>query len=244
MFIEDFVTYSYQQGKRTLESRDIESIKAQGQFLTPPNVARYMASQLGEIPNGAALLEPACGSGILICAVIERLIIERKITELNVTAYEIDSELAKISRQVLSLACEKAKEYGLQVNWQVFEKDFVLDTLPEKQPALFEVPGLARQSFDFIISNPPYFKLNSEDKRAKALAGKLNGQTNIYTVFMALGTQLLVPSGKSCFIVPRSFCSGAYFSEFRRDLLNQVTPQAIHLFKARDRVFHEDDVTL
>ncbi len=242
MFIEDFVTYSYQQGKRTLESRDIESIKAQGQFLTPPNVARYMASQLGEIPNGAALLEPACGSGILICAVIERLIIERKITELNVTAYEIDSELAKISRQVLSLACEKAKEYGLQVNWQVFEKDFVLDTLPEKQPALFEVPGLARQSFDFIISNPPYFKLNSEDKRAKALAGKLNGQTNIYTVFMALGTQLLVPSGKSCFIVPRSFCSGAYFSEFRRDLLNQVTPQAIHLFKARDRVFHEDDV--
>jgi adenine-specific DNA-methyltransferase len=240
--MDDFVTHSYERGKRALESRDAETIKAHGQFLTPPNVAHYMANQLGGLKNGANLLEPACGSGVLICAVIERLINERKTAEINVTAYEVDPELAEISRQVLALVSQKAEKSGLQVHWQVLEKDFVLDNIPEKQPALFELHGATHKSFDFIISNPPYFKLNAEDKRAKALFGKLNGQTNIYTVFMALGTQLLVPGGKSCFIVPRSFCSGAYFAEFRRDLLNQITPQAIHLFKARDKVFQEDDV--
>lgn len=242
MDISDFVSYSYQQGQKVLKGRDIETIKAQGQFLTPPSIARYMAKQLGEILNGATLLEPACGSGILICAIIERLIQEHKTTEINITTYETDPELAETSRQLFALVSQTAKDNGLQVNWQVLEKDFILDAIPEQQPALFETPSLAQKAFDFIISNPPYFKLSAEDKRAKALVGKLNGQTNIYTVFMALCVQLLTPGGKSCFIVPRSFCSGAYFAEFRRDLLNQITPQAIHLFQARDRIFQEDDV--
>lgn len=201
-----------------------------------------MAKQLGEIPNGTILLEPACGSGVLICAIIERLIQEHKTAEINITAYETDPELVETSRQLFALVSQTAKENGLQVNWQVLEKDFILEAIPEQQPTLFEAPSLKQKTFDFIISNPPYFKLSAEDKRAKALAGKLNGQTNIYTVFMALCVQLLAPGGKSCFIVPRSFCSGAYFAEFRHDLLNQIIPQAIHLFQARDRVFQKEDV--
>lgn len=240
--MSDIVSYCYEQGKKILNRRDIETIKAQGQFLTPPAIARYMAEQLGEIPNGATLLEPACGSGVLVCAIIERLLQERKTTEINVTAYETDPELAETSRQLFALASQTAKENGLQVNWQLQEKDFVLDVILDKQPTLFETPGFRQKTFDFIVSNPPYFKLNAKDKHAKALAGKISGQTNIYTVFMALCVQLLVAGGKSCFIVPRSFCSGAYFAEFRRDLLNKIIPQAIHLFQARDQVFQEDDV--
>jgi adenine-specific DNA-methyltransferase len=76
MAISDLVSYSYEQGQKVLKSRDNETIKAQGQYLTPPGIARYMANQLGEIPNDATLLEAACGSGILVCAIIERLIKE------------------------------------------------------------------------------------------------------------------------------------------------------------------------
>ena len=242
MATRDLVSYSYEQGQKILKSRDTKTIKAQGQFLTPPSIARYMSQQLGEISNGANLLEPACGSGVLICAIIERLIQDHKTNEISITAYEIDPELAEISRQILTLASQTAKENGLQISWQVLQKDFVLDSTPEKQPTLFESSSREPKRFDFVISNPPYFKVNAEDKRAKSLAGKLNGQTNIYTIFMALCVQLLAPKGKSCFIVPRSFCSGAYFAEFRHDLLDQVIPQAVHLFQARNRVFQEDDV--
>ena len=81
-----------------------------------------------------------------------------------------------------------------------------------------------------------------EDKRVKAVYGKLNGHTNIYTLFMALSAKLLLPQGKACFIVPRSFCSGVYFSEFRRDLLRDVMPHSLHVFQSRNNVFKGDAV--
>jgi adenine-specific DNA-methyltransferase len=242
MINTDLVVYAYDLGKRALERRKADALKEYGQFLTPPSVARYMAKQLGKIHGGAALLEPAVGSAVLVCAVIERLIAENQPLEISIDAYEIDAELCAVASQVLTHASQKAEQNGVLVNWRMYQEDFVLSCLPESQPTLFSDHDDRRKSFDFIISNPPYFKLNAEDKRVKAVAGKINGHTNIYTLFMALATKLLTVQGKSCFIVPRSFCSGVYFSEFRRDLLKDITPLAIHLFQSRDNVFKNDEV--
>ncbi len=201
-----------------------------------------MAKKLGEIENGACLLEPAAGSGILVCAIIERLISENHPKELWIDAYEIDSELCKVSRQMLTLASQRAEEKGIIVHWQVYQEDFILACLPDRQPRLFESTGERRKAFDYVISNPPYFKLNAEDKRVKAASGKLNGHTNIYTLFMALSAKLLKARGRGCLIVPRSFCSGVYFSDFRRDLLRETIPLSVHLFQSRDDVFKSGEV--
>lgn len=238
----DLVTYAYQQGKHVLEKREANILKEHGQFLTPPAVARYMAKQLGQIQDGATLLEPAIGSAVLVCAVIEQLIIEKRSLEISIIAYETDKELCDVSRSVLKILSEEAEKNGIKIHWQVFQEDFVIACLPDEQPSLFNLNEPKQKTFSQIISNPPYFKLNSEDKRVKAVYGKLNGHTNIYTLFMALSAKLLAPQGKACFIVPRSFCSGIYFSEFRRDLLKAVTPLSIHLFLSRDNVFKSDDV--
>lgn len=242
MEVADLVAYSYEQGKRVLEKREANTLKEHGQFLTPTVVARYMAKQLGEIGNGAVLLEPACGSGVLVCALIERLIAEKNPLEISVTAYETDKELAELSRKIFELANQKAKKHNIKFHWQVSQDDFILACLPNEQPSLFGSEESRRKSFDFVISNPPYFKLNTEDTRVKVVSGKLNGHTNIYTLFMALSAKLLTPQGKACFIVPRSFCSGVYFSEFRRDLLKDVIPLSVHLFQSRDDVFKNDEV--
>lgn len=242
MEVLDLVSYSYEQGKRVLEKRESETLKEHGQFLTPPNTARYMAKRLGKIQSGATIIEPSIGSGVLACAVIEKLITEHQSTELWLDAYEIDKELCDIARDVLTLASKKAEQSGIKIHWQIFQEDFILACLPEHQPSLFGSEQSRRKLYDFVISNPPYFKLNAEDKRVKAIAGKINGHTNIYTIFMALSTKLLTPEGKACFIVPRSFCSGIYFSEFRRDLLRDVTPLAIHVFQSRNDVFRGDKV--
>lgn len=238
----DLVNFSYEQGKKALESRSSESLKKHGQYLTPPKVARHMAKQLGQIKNGDNILEPAIGSGVLACAIIDRLIKEKKSNEIWLTAYETDQELCEISRKVLEIACQEAEKEEIKVHWQVFQEDFILARLPEKQPSLFGLINTTQKEFNFVISNPPYFKLNTEDQRVKASLGNLNGHTNIYTLFMGLSTKLLGPKGKASFIVPRSFCSGVYFSEFRRDFLNNVTPLAIHLFQSRNNVFKGDEV--
>lgn len=243
MEILDLVTHSYEQGKRILEQRETNTLKEHGQFLTPPSVARYMAKQLRQIQSGASLLEPAIGSGVLVCALIERLIAEKRPLEISITAYEIDKELCNISREVLKVASKEAERDGIKISWYVHQEDFILACLPEdEQPSLFSSQESKQKVFTHIVSNPPYFKLNVEDKRVKAVYGKLNGQTNIYTLFMALSAKLLSPQGKACFIVPRSFCSGVYFSGFRRDLLKDVTPLSVHLFQSRDYVFKSDEV--
>ena len=179
MEVSDLVAYSFEQGKRVLEKRDLESLKMHGQFLTPPTVARYMARQLGQIKNGDSLLEPAVGSGVLACAVIERLIAERQPIEVSVTAYETDETLCALSRNVLELASREAEKHNVRIHWQVLQEDFILACLPDEQPSLFGSKETQRKAFTCIISNPPYFKLNKEDRRAKAVYGKLNGHTNI-----------------------------------------------------------------
>lgn len=242
MEISDLVVYAYEQGKRVLEKREINTIKEHGQFLTPPSVARYMAKQLGQIQNDATLLEPAIGSGVLACAVIERLIAEKRPIEVSIIAYETDKQLSDVTLEVLGRASREADKSGVKINWQVFQEDFVLACLPDEQPSLFGSNKSKQEIFSHVISNPPYFKLNAEDKRVKAAYGKLNGHTNIYTLFMALSAKLLLPQGKACFIIPRSFCSGVYFSEFRRDLLKVVTPLSVHLFQSRNDVFKGDEI--
>lgn len=240
MEVVDLVTHSYELGKRILEKREANKLKEHGQFLTPPSVARYMARQLGQIQDGAFLLEPALGSGVLVCAVIEQLIAEKRPLRMSITAYETDRELCDVSREILKAASRKAEKSGVKIDWQVYQEDFVLTCLPvDEQPSLFSQVESKRKTFTHIVSNPPYFKLNVEDKRVKAVYGKLNGHTNIYTLFMALSAKLLSPQGRACFIVPRSFCSGVYFSEFRRDLLKDVTPTSLHVFQSRNDVFGE-----
>jgi adenine-specific DNA-methyltransferase len=241
MVIPDFVAYSYEQGKLILEKRRPSFLKEIGQFLTPPGVARFMARQLGEFKDSDKLLDPAIGSGVLICAVIERLIKENNPIEIFVTAYELDDELAKLSRKVLELASQEAQKFNITIHYEVINDDFIFSCLPDEQPSLF---GNSRRSttFTHIISNPPYFKVNADEKHVRAVTGKLNGHTNIYTMFMALSYKLLVSHGKACFIVPRSFCSGTYFDSFRRELLNEVIPTSIHLFHARDEIFDEHKV--
>lgn len=238
----DLVSLSYERGKRILEKRNFDTLKEHGQFFTPPPVARYMAKQLGQFQNGAFLLEPAIGSGVLVCAVIERLIAEKHPLEISITAYETDKELCDLSREILRFASKEANKIGININWQVIQEDFVLACIPDNQPSLFDTSKSNKEAFTHIISNPPYFKLNAEDKRVKAVYGKLNGHTNIYTLFMALSAKLLLPEGKACFIVPRSFCSGVYFSEFRRDLLKDVTPFSLHVFQSRNDIFKSDSV--
>lgn len=242
MEILDLVYYSYEQGNRILKKREAHTLKKHGQFLTPPAVARYMAKQLLQIYDGASLLEPALGSGVLVCAVIERLIEEKRPLTISITAYETDKELCDISREVLGIASKKAEKNAIKINWQICHEDFVLACLPDEQPSLFASNESKRKTFTHVISNPPYFKLNADDNRVKAVYGKLSGRTNIYALFMALSTKLLAPQGKASFIVPRSFCSGVYFSEFRRDLLKDVTPQSVHLFQSRDNLFKGDEV--
>jgi len=91
----DLTTASFELGLSLLKHRPADYRKAAGQFLTPPTLAYFAAEQLGTIQNGSRMLDPAIGSGILTCAVIEQLIQAGQPLEIWLESYEIDPELCR-----------------------------------------------------------------------------------------------------------------------------------------------------
>ncbi|NOX60510.1 MAG: N-6 DNA methylase [Chloroflexi bacterium] len=239
------VDYSYRVGREILGQRSSEAKKRLGQFLTPPDVARYMAAELDPLPSHSNILDPAIGSGVLACALVERAIAAGAPLHLRIVGYEIDPVMCEAAKHSLSMVAKKAALAGVDVEFSVHCNDFLLECAPSKQYSLFSPPeseSVGKDKYDGIIANPPYFKLRSDDERVKALLGRVQGHTNIYTLFLAVALELLAPGGKGCFIVPRSFCSGAYHSGLRKRLIEQVSPVHFHLFESRTEAFREDSV--
>lgn len=231
---------SLELGRRLLSRRSSSSRKAHGQFLTPQALAQFMAHQLGVISNGDHVLDPAMGSGTLLCAVIDRLIEERTPLEVWVDGFELDEELFAVAQSILQTAVAEGAKHNIIIHLRLFHTDFVLNGLRFLRPSLLDTP-VGQRHYKHIIANPPYFKINTEDTRRQMAEGFLSGYTNIYTLFMGLAMHM-VAEGRACFLVPRSFCSGTYFTRFRRDFIAKSIVQRIHLLEARDDAFSQDDV--
>src|SRR5712692_4536718 len=90
-----------------------------------------------------------------------------------------------------------------------------------------------QQPFDLVILNPPYFKVNQTDTRARLVKDIAHGRTNKYTMYMSLAASALRVGGRFISITPRSFASGAYFKQFRQQFFDTVTLELIHLFDSR-----------
>jgi len=241
---DSLCSFAYEEGKKILSERTGEEKKENGQFLTPPKIARYIAQNVAPLPDSGRVLDPAIGSGILPCAVIERAIERGRPRRIELVGYETDNELCQAANRVLRRVKEKAASAGIELTVDISPSDFILEHAPNSNPSLFDEGEGRAQSpkFDAIVANPPYFKLNRSDPQAQAVMGEVEGHTNIYTLFMGLAARLLSKRGRSCFIVPRSFCSGAYFKSFRESFLRQVLPEHFHVFVSRKEAFDQDSV--
>ena len=217
--------------------------KDNGQFFTPVKIAQFMGSLFSTNKTQIDILDPGCGTGILTCALIENIVKQNlQIEEINLVAYETDSKLISLSEKSLSYLKEWLFNKGITFKYIICVHDFVLDnyTCFDTYPSAFSSDG--KLNFDFIISNPPYFKLSKDDERVKAAKVIIDGQPNIYSIFLALATQLLKPNGEMVFIVPRSFSSGRYFNLFRNYFFKEVQLNYIHLFDSRKDTFSRDNV--
>lgn len=225
---------SYDEGQQLLAARTSLYLKQHGQYLTPPRLAAFAAQQLGPLPDSLYLLDPALGSGTLVAAVIDRLIAEGKPRYLMIDGYETDPALYTIAGDMLLRADSLATTRGILIEWSIQTADFIDVGVRHLHPTLFE-PTPPRYSH--IIANPPYFKLGPTAPQRQRAAPLLSGHTNIYTLFMALSAKLLEPDGRAVFIVPRSFCSGDYFEDFRREFVRDVQPVRVHVFESRRTTF-------
>lgn len=230
-----FVEYTKKQGLQATEALDKDEQKALGQFMTPPGVARFMA-QRSLPPEGKEvvhILEPSAGAGILAASVVECLLTRTILPkQINITLFELDSRLVPSLRKLADQMRREAKERSVKLSVSIRNEDFLLSA-----------EAIAAQPIaDVIIANPPYFKLSAADPRALAHPYAIYGQPNIYGVFMAACSNLLLPNGRWCFITPRSWTNGMYFTATRRHLFRNLHIDAMHIFESRRDHFVDDEI--
>lgn len=219
-----------------------EHKKVNGQFFTPIEIASFMASYSQFNGVSVRILDPGCGSAVLSCTLIEHLVNSNmNLKSIELVTYETDTALIPISKQSISYLKKWTEDKGIEIITKLHTEDFVLhnaDCLKEIGD-LFAKPI---ELFDIVISNPPYFKLSIDDKRAIAAKIIVNGHPNIYAIFMALSAKLLKGNGELIFITPRSYASGGYFKIFREYFFNLIELENVHLFVSRKDTFSRDKV--
>ena len=216
--------------------------KDNGQFFTPQIIAQFMGSLASTDKKQIDILDPGCGTAILTCGLIENLVEQNSIIEtINLMAYETDSNLISLSEKSLSYLQNWLSKKGISFHYIICVHDFIIDNYDCLNPPSLNFSD-KKQNFDFIISNPPYFKLSKEDNRVKAAQIIIDGQPNIYSIFLAIAARMLKEDGEMIFIVPRSFTSGRYFNSFRNHFFKYVQIEFIHLFESRKDAFSRDNV--
>lgn len=231
----NLVEFAAEQGRAATKHLSREEQKKFGQFLTPPGIARFMAQRCLAGVQGERLriLEPAAGAGILAAAVVEQILArDERPAKLDVTLFELDTRLVSGLRKLANRMRKAANNVGVELKVSIRCGDFLLSKEAIQQSDIA----------DIIIANPPYFKLGAGDPRAIAHSYAVHGQPNIYGLFMAACASLVSTGGRWCFITPRSWTNGAYFSAMRRHMLKNLTIEAMHVFESREEHFTDDDI--
>lgn len=233
--------YAERIGLEYANSTTNDHKKESGQFFTSKSISDFMGNLAQPKSSEISILDPGCGTAILSCSLIEKLIQDGKISRIDLKLFETDSRIIKELNKVVLFLKDWLFKKRIKLDVRIEQTDFVLynsdvfsnNTLFGNQ--IFE-------KYDYIISNPPYFKIPKSDIRAQVAKELVYGQPNIYSIFMGLSAKLLKPEGELIFITPRSFAAGNYFKAFRNSFFNEVSITNIHIFESRNKMFKNDNV--
>lgn len=205
--------------------------KRLGGIYTPQYIAsffaRYLRSQLSpERFIGSAILDPACGSGIFLRAVMEQKLLNRDITSSGTvhdalhSLWGVDVDENAVAASRLSLALLHLAASG--------ELPEDVPILRDDSLELFAPDSASRDgTFDAVMMNPPFIRteLQADEVRqavAKHLGPLARGKLDTYLAFISLSVRLLTPGGFGFFVVPQPMLTSDNLSKLRSWVQDQA----------------------
>ena len=196
--------------KRITESLSKDEKKNGGIFFTPPScIQRIMTLLRGDgvslstHSRFASILEPSCGSGEFLSALL------REYPSANITGIEL--------HPVIYEGVSKHFAVGGGGKIHIQHGDFL-----KYRPATGTAPP------DLIIGNPPYFVMKKEDVDAEYYPF-FDGRPNIFILFIIKSAQLLSAGGVLCFVLPSSFMNSQYYDKARKYIVRHF--EILHIVR-------------
>ena len=208
--------------------------KTEGRVFTPQHIVEQMldkANLVGENLLSQKIMEPSCGDGAFIVAVLDRMIryaeesgqtdrLKHSI-EHNIFGIEKDPAVFEDLRSnILNLFRARGLDIPFPPNIRC------ANTISEYKQYIGQM--------DVVIGNPPYVRprnADGETRRALSDFQFCNGTTDLYIAFFEMGIQMLSPRGTLCFITPNSFLCNTSQKTFRKSLAEQKLITDIFDFK-------------
>lgn len=222
-----------------IDTMQKEDRKKYGQFFTSKETALFMAS-LYNIPSDiehVSILDAGAGSGILVCALVERLQNYINIDVIKITCYETDSNILDILNSNLEYIKENS---NIKMEYRIIKENYITSQYYDFNNTIVGAANPIK--YDFVIGNPPYMKISKDAPEAIAMPIICYGAPNLYFIFASMSLFNLKENGEMVYIIPRSWTSGAYFKRFRQYFLSESKLEHIHLFISRDKVFDKESV--
>lgn len=146
--------------------------KKYGQFFTSKETARFMA-ELYNIPDNrskVSVLDAGAGSGILSCALLERLERMASVQTIELTCYENDDNILGLLRENLHTYQTNSKK-DIRIN--IITDNYITSQYLDFNHMLGGNPD--PKKYDFVIGNPPYMKIFKDAPEATAMPGVCYG---------------------------------------------------------------------
>ncbi|MBX7143921.1 MAG: N-6 DNA methylase [Oligoflexia bacterium] len=226
-----------------------------GAFYTPAELATRMAeASMPVLEESRTFLDPACGSGIFLLALLQRAHALglstkqlRKFISTRLFGIDLDKQSIFLARRLVALLFRSLTGEELNANQdrQIVCGDFLIspDMLApdEKYVSALDLQNYfpevsKRGGFDVIIGNPPYGMSRNgnigsvENKILKrSYADSRRGKVNKYLLFVTRAYDRLAAHGQLLFVLPNAWLGIEAASQVRKLLLSHGAIQELWL---------------
>ena len=129
--------------------------KEKGQFFTSRPTAEFMASYA--IPqNTLSILDAGAGNGALAAAIVEKLALSGYKGELQITFVENDAAVLSLLNNSIEIIRAFCETHQIHVNIKLRCDNFIT--------------GEEHDTYDIVISNPPYKKIKKDSLESTAMS--------------------------------------------------------------------------
>jgi adenine-specific DNA-methyltransferase len=216
-----------------------ERFRAQhGIFYTPPALVECLLAMVDESGidwQTARVLDPACGGGVFLIAVAERMVRALRGAEpaivlqsigARLRGFDIDPFGAWLARAMLGTALHRLAGSGRR------GAPDLVDTRDS-----LELRSEDAERFDLVIGNPPYGRVTLPPIRCRRFGKSVYGHANLYGVFTDAALQWVRHGGVIGYVTPTSMLSRLYYRALRTLLAVEAPPLAVSFVSKRKGVF-------
>ncbi|MDM8520361.1 N-6 DNA methylase [Anaerolineales bacterium HSG6] len=210
-----------------------------GEFYTPLSIAKHLIESSGlhprEVLNGKRIIDPACGGGIILTAIADKVILYSReknystrdvlqILSQNFFGFDIQPFAVCLTKTLLIHYClPLLTELNDEIP-DLFPNIRLQDTLTTydqywiKQDGSFQSLS-GEKGFHYIIGNPPFMSAKGQHlDYSQHYTDVLYGHPNLYQLFLWWAVRSARQRGIISFLLPQSMLTGIYFKKLREQL--------------------------